>query len=131
MKVRLLPLVLVALTITASAQDPQTAPPTQPASQSGGQGESQTRGGGRGGWGAGGGMGRGVLGTVTEVAADHYTIKTDAGLTYTIHYSALHPRAPVKDAAPVEQEARAVPNGAEARAAVAVPRRPSNPRTSR
>jgi hypothetical protein len=33
-------------------------------------------------------MGRGVLGTVTEVAADHYTIKTDAGLTYTIHYSA-------------------------------------------
>jgi hypothetical protein len=32
-------------------------------------------------------MGRGVLGTVTEVAADHYTIKTDAGLTYTIHYS--------------------------------------------
>ena len=88
MKVRLLPLVLVAFAITASAQDPQTAPPTQPASQSGGQGESQTRGGGRGGWGAGGGMGRGVLGTVTEVAADHYTIKTDAGLTYTIHYSA-------------------------------------------
>ncbi len=32
-------------------------------------------------------MGRGVLGTVTEVAADHYTIKTDAGLTYTVHYS--------------------------------------------
>lgn len=32
-------------------------------------------------------MGRGVLGTVTEVAADHYTIKTDAGLTYTIHFS--------------------------------------------
>jgi hypothetical protein len=32
-------------------------------------------------------MGRGVLGTVTEVAADHYTVKTDAGLTYTIHYS--------------------------------------------
>jgi len=33
-------------------------------------------------------MGRGVLGTVTEVAADHYTIKTDAGLTYTVHYGA-------------------------------------------
>ncbi len=32
-------------------------------------------------------MGRGVLGTVTEVAADHYAIKTDAGLVYTIHYS--------------------------------------------
>jgi hypothetical protein len=28
------------------------------------------------------------MGTVTEVAADHYTIKTDTGETYTIHYSA-------------------------------------------
>jgi hypothetical protein len=34
------------------------------------------------------GQGRGVLGTVTEVAADHYTIKTDAGLTYSVHFSA-------------------------------------------
>jgi hypothetical protein len=34
------------------------------------------------------GMGRGVMGTVTEVAADHYTIKTEAGETYTVHYSA-------------------------------------------
>jgi len=34
------------------------------------------------------GMGRGVLGTVTDVAADHYTIKTDAGVTYSIHFSA-------------------------------------------
>ncbi len=33
-------------------------------------------------------MGRGVAGTVSEVAADHYTIKTLAGETYTIHYSA-------------------------------------------
>jgi hypothetical protein len=33
------------------------------------------------------GGGRGVLGTVTEVTADHYTIKTDAGLTYTVRYS--------------------------------------------
>jgi hypothetical protein len=33
------------------------------------------------------GGGRGVLGTVTEVTAEHYTIKTDAGLTYTVHYS--------------------------------------------
>jgi hypothetical protein len=32
-------------------------------------------------------MGRGILGTVTEVTADHYTVKTDAGPTYTIHYS--------------------------------------------
>ena len=33
-------------------------------------------------------MGRGVAGTVTEVAADHYTIKSFTGETYTIHYSA-------------------------------------------
>lgn len=31
--------------------------------------------------------GRGLMGTVTEVAADHYTIKTDAGDVYTVHYS--------------------------------------------
>ncbi|WP_263351131.1 DUF5666 domain-containing protein [Acidicapsa acidisoli] len=33
------------------------------------------------------GGGRGVLGSVTEVAADHYTIKTDNGETYTVHFS--------------------------------------------
>jgi hypothetical protein len=33
-------------------------------------------------------MGRGLTGTVTEVAADHYTIKTEAGETYVVHYSA-------------------------------------------
>ena len=33
------------------------------------------------------GMGRGTVGTVTEVAADHYTIRTELGETYTIHYS--------------------------------------------
>jgi hypothetical protein len=31
--------------------------------------------------------GRVTIGTVTAVAADHYTIKTEAGETYTIHYS--------------------------------------------
>jgi len=48
-----------------------------------------TPGQGRGGWqrGGGPGMGRGLMGTVTEVAADHYTIKTETGETYTIHYS--------------------------------------------
>ena len=34
------------------------------------------------------GGGRGLNGTVTQVAADHYTIKTDAGETYTVHFSA-------------------------------------------
>jgi Domain of unknown function (DUF5666) len=33
-------------------------------------------------------MGRGLMGTVTEVAADHYTIKTDAGDAYTVHFTA-------------------------------------------
>jgi hypothetical protein len=33
-------------------------------------------------------MGRGVMGTVTEVAADHYTIKTGSGESYTVHFSA-------------------------------------------
>lgn len=32
-------------------------------------------------------MGRGVLGTVTEATSDHFTIKTEAGDLYTIHYS--------------------------------------------
>jgi preprotein translocase subunit YajC len=32
--------------------------------------------------------GGGITGTVTEVAADHYIIKTDGGETYTIHFSA-------------------------------------------
>src|SRR5690242_8439003 len=42
----------------------------------------------RGGRGMGMGMGRGVQGTVTEVAADHYTVKTFNGEKYTIFFSA-------------------------------------------
>jgi hypothetical protein len=75
----------LALAIAASAQDSTTTPPPgAPPAQ--GQGGGQ-RGGGRG-WGGGMGMGRGLMGTVTEVAGDHYTIKTETGETYTIHYSA-------------------------------------------
>jgi hypothetical protein len=33
------------------------------------------------------GMGRGTVGTVTEAAADHYTIKTEVGDIYTVHFS--------------------------------------------
>jgi hypothetical protein len=40
--------------------------------------------GGRGGFGGMGIMGRGVAGTVTEAAADHFTVKTFLGETYTI-----------------------------------------------
>jgi hypothetical protein len=59
-----------------------------------GSGQSQDQnpgqGQGRRGRGMGGfpGGGRGVLGSVTEVAADHYTIKSDSGETYTVHFSA-------------------------------------------
>ena len=60
----------VALTLSASSQD---ANPGQR--------------GGRGGWGGMSGGG-GVTGTVTEVLADHYIIKTDGGETYTIQFSA-------------------------------------------
>ena len=77
-------LIGLALAIAASAQDAPTPPAT---SSSQPQAQVQGRGGGRG-WGVGGGMARGLMGTVTEVAADHYTIKTETGETYTVHYSA-------------------------------------------
>ncbi len=84
MKVRVAyPFVLgIALCAAASAQDSNTSPAPAP-----GQAQGQ-RGGGRGGWGGGMGMGRGLMGTVTEVGADHYTIKTESGETYTVRYSA-------------------------------------------
>ncbi|HZP04293.1 MAG TPA: DUF5666 domain-containing protein [Terracidiphilus sp.] len=78
----------VALAGVASAQDAGLAPS---ASQNGvgtGQGRGYGQRGGRGGFGGMGMMGRGVMGTVTEVAADHYTVRTDAGEIYTIHFSA-------------------------------------------
>ena len=90
MKLRLLPAMfaVLALTTVAVAQDPGTAPP---ASQDSGQGNGGGNGqrGGRGGMGGGMGMmGRGLMGTVTEVAADHFTIKTEMGDVYTVHFSA-------------------------------------------
>ena len=67
MKIRFLSAIVfgVALTLSAFSQD---ANPGQR--------------GGRGGWGGMSG-GDGITGTVTEVAADHYIIKTDGGETYT------------------------------------------------
>jgi len=75
--------ICLTLAIAASAQDASTPPPSSPPAKSQDAGQ---RGLGRSGW--GGGMGRGLTGTVTEVAADHYTIKTETGETYTVHYSA-------------------------------------------
>jgi hypothetical protein len=62
--------------------------PAAPAGQNGGQNAGGPGGGygqrGRGGFGGMGMMGRGVAGTVTEVAADHFTVKSFLGETYTI-----------------------------------------------
>jgi hypothetical protein len=51
------------------------------------QAQQQGRGRGMGGFGGFPGGGRGVLGTVTEATAEHYTIKTDSGEVYTVHFS--------------------------------------------
>ena len=96
----------LALTTTAMAQDQgsgsgSAAPAGQNSntqsqsgagqngSQDNGQGGGYGRRGGRGG-GFGMGMGggwRGVTGTVTEAASDHFTVKSFSGDTYTIHFS--------------------------------------------
>jgi len=79
----------LALSATAFAQEAPAAPhAAQDPSQERGGGGGQGQRGGRGAWGNGMGTGRGVMGTVTEVAADHYTVKTDSGEIYTVHFSA-------------------------------------------
>jgi hypothetical protein len=50
--------------------------------------DAQQDGGWRQGRGGMGQMGRGITGTVTQVAGDHFIIKDEAGETYTIHFSA-------------------------------------------
>jgi preprotein translocase subunit YajC len=80
-------LAVLALTAAAVAQEPgSAAPPGQNSNQNSGQGN----GGGYGQRGGRGGMGGGnrLMGTVTEVAADHFTIKTEMGEMYTVHFSA-------------------------------------------
>ena len=58
------------------------------AAQDGGppQGPGGGQRGGRGG-GMGMGFGRGTVGTVTEITSEHFTIKTELGEMYTVHYS--------------------------------------------
>lgn len=67
----------LALGSIAVAQDPGASP----------QGQNGGRA-GRG-WGGmmGSGRGNGVIGTVSAVAADHYTVKSQTGETYTVHFS--------------------------------------------
>ena len=85
MKLRLFTAVILGLafTVVLSSQDAPTPPPSgsPPAHSQGGPH------GGHGGWGGIFG-GNGIAGTVSAVAADHYTIKTEAGESYTIHFSA-------------------------------------------
>jgi len=99
MNIRLLSAIVIAVAFTAAtcAQDSGSAPPAgQNAGQNAtpGPGTGNGQRGGRGGYGGGMGggagmmMGRGLMGTVTEVAADHYTIKTDSGEVYTVHFTA-------------------------------------------
>ena len=88
MKSRVLSVLVFSLALAACAQDPGSAPP---ASQGNGTGVGNGGYGQRGDRGFGGGMGmgvgRGLIGTVTEVAADHYTVKTDTGEIYIVHFS--------------------------------------------
>jgi Domain of unknown function (DUF5666) len=74
--------VLLALATGAAAVAQQDA--GAPPQQGQGSGYGQGRGGGRG----MGAMGRGLSGTVTQVAADHFQVKNEAGDVYTVHFSA-------------------------------------------
>jgi len=89
MKRSLLLALFAVLALTAAAFTQESAPPAGQNSGPGNGGGYGQRG-GRGGMGGGMGamMGRGVMGTVTEVAADHFTIKTEMGEVYTVHFSA-------------------------------------------
>jgi hypothetical protein len=88
MKTRVLLVLFVSLAVAAYAQNPGSAPPASQNTGNGAGGDGQ-----RGGRGFGSGMsmgiggGRGLIGTVTEVAADHYNVKTDTGEIYTVHFS--------------------------------------------
>lgn len=78
-----LALLLVSTSPLSSAQNPLNPldNPQSPAPSSGQHGQW-------GGRGMMGGMaGRGVMGTVTEIAPDHFTVKTESGELYTVHYS--------------------------------------------
>jgi uncharacterized protein DUF5666 len=89
MQRRILPAMFLSMLISGSAyaQDPATAQPSQQNDQSG----MRQRGGGGRGFGGGMGMGiaggRGLMGTVTAVAPDHFVVKSEDGQTYTVQFS--------------------------------------------
>ncbi|MFP5208861.1 MAG: DUF5666 domain-containing protein [Acidobacteriota bacterium] len=83
MKIRFLIATALGLALSAACGLPANAAPS-PAQNPGGYGQ-------RGGRGFGGmgmmGAGRGVTGTVTAVATDHFTVKSYEGQTYTVNFS--------------------------------------------
>ena len=84
MKVRFLFAIVLAATLTgAAAQNPGSMPAAGQSGLGDGYGQRAVRG-----FAGAGMMGRGVMGTVTKAAADHYTIKTDSGDIYTVRFSA-------------------------------------------
>ena len=88
MKSRVLPVIFFSVALAACAQDPASVPPGSQDNGSAASGYGQHGGRGfGGGMGMGMGGGRGLIGTVTEVAVDHYRVKTDVGENYTVHFS--------------------------------------------
>ena len=86
MKIRFFAAVFLSFAVTAAvSQSPNQdqSNDQQPSGQSRWQGQRGGRGGGFGMMGAG----RGTVGTVTAVTPDHYTVRTELGETYTVHYS--------------------------------------------
>jgi hypothetical protein len=71
----------------AIAQSPETVSGQSGQNGQHQNGQGQGRGQGMRGMGGFPEGARGTLGTVTEVAADHYTIKIDSGETYTVYFS--------------------------------------------
>ncbi len=105
MNLRWMGVAVVALGLcgTAMAQDSGAA-------AAGGQNQDGSqRSEGRG-WGRGMGMGQGsgVMGTVTEVANDHFTVKTQDGESWTVHYS---PNTRIMKQAPRPAGSEAPANG--------------------
>lgn len=80
MKIRFLSLFCLGLAISAAAQDATPAPQAPMQGRGGGQDQR----GGRGDWMRGS---RGVVGTVTDAAKDHYTVKSELGDVYTVFFS--------------------------------------------
>ena len=76
---------MIVLGATLAMACAAPAQPSQPEQAPAGGGQGEWRGGGTGGMMGGA---RGLMGTVTEVGADHYTVKNDAGDVYTVFFSA-------------------------------------------